>query len=282
MDVTVQNQSLARISEPTIASRVVKGPTVCVRYLAMNMQKESMKDLKDRQAIQYAVNKKDFQTAYGGPLFGPVVNSIIPPATAGFKDVTLYEAPETGDPEKAKALLAEAGVSNLNVTLASSDTERASAASTAIQAALKNVGINVTIKKIPGANYYTTIQNDAQAPELMTAGWCADWPASSSILPPVMGPDNPIDPTKHNTNNYSRYQNPEAWAEMKRIQSEITDPDEAATAWADLNEKIMEEAPLVPTTNDGGVYVTGSKLTADGVTPTFGGEIDLLKVGVKQ
>lgn len=282
IDVTVQNQSLPRLSEPNIKDRVVRGPSICVRYLAMNLLKPSMQNLKVRQALEYAVNKVDFQTAYGGPLFGPVVNSVIPPATAGYKPVEHYKAPETGDPEKAKALLAEAGVSGLKLTLASADTARASAAAVAVQNSLKQVGVDVTINKIPGANFYTTIQNNAQAPELMFAGWCADWPSSAAILPPVLGPDSLLSPKAPNTNNYSRYNKPESIAEMKRIATEITNPEEAAAAWAALNDKIMLEAPLIPLTNDGGVYVIGSKLTKAEITPTFGGEIDLIKIGVKQ
>ena len=53
-----------------------------------------------------ALNHPNIAAIHGleDPLFGPVVNSAIPPATAGYKDVTLYEAPETGDPAKAKEL----------------------------------------------------------------------------------------------------------------------------------------------------------------------------------
>jgi peptide/nickel transport system substrate-binding protein len=281
-DVTVQNQSLPKITQPNVADRIIKGPSICVRYVAMNFLKPAMQNVKVRQAIEFAVNKKDFQTAYGGPLFGPVVSSVIPPATAGYKPVEDYKAPETGDPEKAKQLLTEAGVSNLSVTLAAADTQRASAAAVAVQNSLGLAGIKVTIKKIPGDNYYTTIQNNAQAPELMLAGWCADWPSSSAILPPILGPDNLLAPKGPNTNNYSRYNSDTANAEMKRISTEVTDPDQAASDWANVNEQIMKDAPLVPTINDGGVYATGSKITNAEITPTFGGEIDMVKIGIKQ
>lgn len=281
-DVTVQNQSLPKITQPAVKDRVVKGPSICVRYVAMNFLKPELQNVKVRQAIEFAVNKKDFQTAYGGPLFGPIVNSVIPPATAGYKPVEGYQAPETGDPTKAKQLLSDAGVSNLKLTLASSDTTRASAAAVAVQNSLKLAGIDVTIQKIPGANYYTTIQNNAQAPDLMLAGWCADWPSSSAIVPPILGPDNLLAPKGPNTNNYSRFNDAGVNAEMKRIATQVTDSKQAATAWADVNQKIMDSAPLVPTINDGGVYVVGSKLTGLDITPTFGGEIDLLKVGVKK
>jgi peptide/nickel transport system substrate-binding protein len=280
--VTVQNQSLGKLQQPDVKDRVVSGAGICVRYVAINMQKPAMQDVRVRQALQYAVNKRDFQTAYGGELFGPIINSVIPPDAAGFRDVTLYEAAPTGNPEKAKQLLAEAGASNLAITLDSSDSVRATAAAVAVQNALQRAGITVTINKIPGANFYTTIQNDAQAHELMTAGWCADWPSSSSILPPVFGPDNMLQPSRPNTNNFSRYQNNEVWAEMRRISTEVTDEAEAAEAWADLNERVMQDAPLIPTINDSGVFVHGSKVTNVVISPTWGGYIDLVKIGVAQ
>jgi peptide/nickel transport system substrate-binding protein len=283
MDVTVQNQSLARIQDPQVADRVVQGPSLCVRYVALNLQKPVFEDVRVRQAMQYAMNKTDFQTAYGGPQFGPVVDSLITEKTTGYRpDFDPYEAPPEGDPDRARELLAEAGQENLSLTLASADTERSRAAAQGVQAGLKRAGINVTIEVIPGDNYYTTIQNDAQAPELMVAGWCADWPSPASVILPVLGPDNLLEPSTHNTNNFSRYNNAEAWAEMRRIATDIADPAEAAQAWADLNETIMQESPLVTTINDGGIYVTGEKLTNLQTTATFGGEIDLLYVGVEQ
>jgi peptide/nickel transport system substrate-binding protein len=280
--VTVQNQSLGKIQQPNVKDRVVSGSGICVRYIAINMQKPAMQDVRVRQALQYAVNKTDFQTAYGGELFGPVINSVIPPDAAGYRDVTLYQAPPTGEPEKAKQLLADAGASNLAITLDTSDSVRATAAAVAVQNALKRAGIDLTINKIPGANFYTTIQNDAQAHELSTGGWCADWPSSSSILPPIFGPDNMLAPTRPGTNNFSRYQDNEVWAEMKRISTEVTDEAEAADAWAALNERIMQDAPVVPLTNDSGVFVHGSKVTNVEISPTWGGYIDLIKVGVAQ
>ena len=63
-------------------------------------------------------------------------------------------------------------------------------AAEAAQAAWKRIGVNVDIQKIPGDNYYSTQQNDASATDLITAGWCHDWPSLSTIVPPVFGPDS--------------------------------------------------------------------------------------------
>ena len=280
-DVTVQNQSLARTQQADVRNRVIEGPSTCVWYLALHTQKAPMDNLKVRQAVQYAVNKQDYQTARGGEAFGEVANSPIPKTLPGYRDVPLYQAPPTGDPARSKQLLQEAGVTNPKVTIAASDTGKGLAAAEAAQASLTAGGFDATLKKLPAAAYYTTIQNDAQAPEIMNAGWCPDWPSSSSVLPPILGPDSLISPDKHNTNNYSRYNNKANWAEMGRIATQVSDPAQAGEAWAALNEKIMQDAPLVPIMADAGIWVTGSKVTNKVITPSYGGEIDLVRVGVQ-
>lgn len=281
MDIQVQNASLARVVEPSIASRVVEGPSNCVRYIALNMSKPPFNNLKLRQAAQFAINKDDFATARGGERFGTIANSVIPKDLAGYKDIALYQAPDAGDPNRSKQLVAESGIASPKVTLATADQGRGLAAAEAVQASMNNAGFQVELRKIPGDNYYTTIQNDAQAPEMMQAGWCYDWPSASTVVPPVFGPDNIQAPKKHSTNNYSRYNNREHWAEMKRIASEVTDPAQAAEQWSALNDKIMAESPVVPTFADGGVYLRGSKVTNAQISKSNGGEIDLVKVGVQ-
>ncbi len=211
-----------------------------------------------------------------------MVTSIIPPGIAGHRSVELYAAPETGDVDKAKALLAEAGVSGLKLTLAASDAASEAAIAIAMQNSLQRVGVEAVINRIPNDRYFTTIQKDADAPELMFTSWCPDWPSPAAILPVVFGPDNLTAPERPNPDNFSRYDKPAVNVEMRRIATELTDPNKAAAAWADLNHTIMQDAPLVPLTNLGSVFAIGSNLTGAETTSTFGGEIDLLKIGVKQ
>ena len=273
--------SSTRITEPDVSGRVVRGPSHCVYYLAMNLQKPAMQNPLVRQALQYAVDKQGYRSASGGPLSGPVVSTVIPPGIAGHRPVDHYRAPDTGDPDKARALLSAAGKSGLTLTLAASDSESDGAAAVSMQSSLGRVGVDLAVNRIPDDRYYSTILKDADAPELMFASWCPDWPSPAAILPAVFGPDNLTAPERPGPDNLSRYHNPAVNTEMRRITTELTDPNEAAAAWAALNDTIMRDAPLVPLTTSGGIFVIGSNLTGAETTSTFGGQIDLLKIGVR-
>lgn len=81
-------------------------PGLNVGYLSYNVQKKPLDDVKVRQALTYAVNKDAIiKAVYQGA--GVAAKNLIPPTMWGYNDdVQDY----TYDPEKAKALLKEAGL----------------------------------------------------------------------------------------------------------------------------------------------------------------------------
>ncbi len=76
-----------------------------VFYLAMNMDKKPFDNLKVRQAFAHAINRERIvKNFYGG--MATTAATMLPPSLWGH-DSTLQPYPY--DPEKAKALLKEAG-----------------------------------------------------------------------------------------------------------------------------------------------------------------------------
>lgn len=85
-------------------------PGLNVGYLSYNVQKKPLDDVKVRQALTYAVNKDAIiKAVYQGA--GVSAKNLIPPTMWGYNDdVQDY----TYDPEKAKALLKEAGLEKVS------------------------------------------------------------------------------------------------------------------------------------------------------------------------
>jgi peptide/nickel transport system substrate-binding protein len=80
---------------------------------------EAFKDLKVRQAFNYALNRADVVRGLGGPDSAIPSNEILTSTIVGYNNENPYPTPEDkGDPEKAKTLLAEAGESDLSVNVA--------------------------------------------------------------------------------------------------------------------------------------------------------------------
>ncbi|GAB2594805.1 ABC transporter substrate-binding protein [Kribbella endophytica] len=275
----VQPQNLAKLTQANVKDRVVEGTDVCRRYIAFNQQKPLLKNQKMREALTYAFDKTAYITARGGDKLNVAVDSVVPDSMEGYRKNTAFEAPLTGDLEKAKAALAEAGYKGEKLQLGASDaTDISIKAAEAAQAAWKKIGVNVDIKKIPGDNYYSTQQNDASATDLITAGWCYDWPSLSTVVPPVFGPDNSA-PGKAAQNNYGR--SPIGWDKMNEI-PKIADQKEATTAWSDVLDEAMKTFPLVPISADNNIYVFGGNITGATANSDIGGLPDLTKIALKK
>jgi peptide/nickel transport system substrate-binding protein len=77
-------------------------------YYLINTRQKPLDDIRVRQAMAHAIDRKKVAAASGG-LFDPLGGTIVPPSTFGYTD----QVPDYPyDPQKAKQLLAEAGFPN--------------------------------------------------------------------------------------------------------------------------------------------------------------------------
>ncbi len=110
-------------------------------YVSMNTEKAPFNDVKVRQAINYAIDRENLvQVCFDGE--AEVNSNICSKSRFGYSDDQFQY---TYDPEKARALLAEAGITvpyDLGELLVA---EKYSNIATVIQNDLKAVGLNVTI-----------------------------------------------------------------------------------------------------------------------------------------
>ena len=155
-------------------------------YAYLNTVVKPMNNVHCRIAIEYAANKVNLQTAYGGPIAGGAIASTVsPPNVVGHKSFDLYEAisKPQGDPAKAKQALQACGQPNGFTTGIGyrSDRPKEVAAATALQQALSQVGIKTTLHGFPAGTYYANFcgvpkyvhQHDLG---ICFGGWAPDWP----------------------------------------------------------------------------------------------------------
>jgi peptide/nickel transport system substrate-binding protein len=149
-----QIQVIDNLSNPADATqfegnssfKIVHGPTNGKIQLTLNNGSGPLKNVLVRQAIAYAIDKQSILKTVGGG-FGTVIGSDTVPGdpwySAGYAKTYAY------DPARAKQLLAQAGyASGLSLTLTLPPYGYATQAGPLIQAYLKKVGINVTIKDV--------------------------------------------------------------------------------------------------------------------------------------
>jgi ABC-type transport system substrate-binding protein len=114
--------------------------------LMVNPEREQLRDVRVRQAISYAIDREAInQAAYSG--LATATGVPVPENSIAYSPE--LEIPTTADPERAKALLEEAGATNVSVSItyaANNDTDRLT--SEVIAANLQAVGIDAQLNPV--------------------------------------------------------------------------------------------------------------------------------------
>jgi peptide/nickel transport system substrate-binding protein len=133
--------------------QVIVGTTEGETILAMNNARAPLDDIRVRQAIACAINRPDI---IDGAMFGygTPIGSHFAPHHPDYVDLTGLSA---HDPEKAKALLAEAAAGPITLRLALPPTPYARRGGEIVQAQLAAVGIQTQITNMEWAQWLETV-----------------------------------------------------------------------------------------------------------------------------
>ncbi|KFZ81981.1 ABC transporter substrate-binding protein [Amycolatopsis sp. MJM2582] len=251
---------LAQIqANPSAKSRVVTSESGALAYLTLNTQRGKLVDPKVRQAFQYAVDKAAYQVASAGnaQLAGDIATTLITPGLQGREQFDLYPAPPSGDPEKAKKLLAEAGLPNGldGLVLATRNENSYPEKAAAIQAALARANIKITIKALDEDTYTSEVDTKGISDyDLTLTSWQPDIPSANANIQPLFQSTE----IGNGGVNESRYANPEVDRLITEAQATL-DPAEAGKKWAALDKKILSDSPVVPLIYTRNSFLHGSK-----------------------
>lgn len=206
-----------------------------VGYMGVNNNSEKLKDVKVRQAIFYALNKDELNTAgYLSTDYYDNVYSILPPQNPfATEDVEKYET----DVEKSKALLQEAGVKELKLNLAfTSDDPVQTIQATLIQQQLQKAGITLELAGGDGAAMFAEMgKPDTTKYDLFMGGY-------------IMGNDPDLYSSLFNSDgsaNYFKYHSDAADALFDEGAVAL-DPAKRKEIYADLQKKIAADATFYP------------------------------------
>jgi peptide/nickel transport system substrate-binding protein len=126
---------------PPAGGKLINLPGPLFTWMGMNTDNPKLKDIRIRKAIQRAIDVDSvIAGAYGGD--APKAHGVIPLGILGHRDSSKYSY----NPDEAKDLLKQAGVSNLSLSLValSAEAEQVAAAQI-IQANLADVGIEAKV-----------------------------------------------------------------------------------------------------------------------------------------
>ncbi|GAB2729489.1 ABC transporter substrate-binding protein [Streptomyces bullii] len=229
-------------NDPSLKSRYYKIPAPGINYMAINTGR--VKDIKVRQAIEYAVDKTTARGAFGGSAYGDYATSVLAPGIDGHKNFNLYSSNPAGDLTKAKALMKQAGDPKLTMSLAVENTPTQEHFADAVKTALAEIGITVNISPIDKNSYFSTVDNVKNQYDLTWGDWIADWPNASTVLPTLFD-GRQIKKLPQSNNNLSYLNDPKINAQIDRI-GRMTDIKQRNAAYGELDEQIMKDAAVVP------------------------------------
>ncbi|MBP2323018.1 peptide/nickel transport system substrate-binding protein [Kibdelosporangium banguiense] len=241
-------------------SRLVTSESGALAYLALNTERGKLTDPKVREAFQYAVNKAAFQVASAGnaQLAGDIATTLITPGLVGREQFDPYPTKPEGDPNKAKELLAAAGLPNGldGLILVTRNENGGPEKAQSIQAGLAAAGIKVTIKTLDEDAFTAEVQTKPNPDyDLVLESWQPDIPSANANIQPLFQ-STEIGGGGFNT---SRYNKPEIDKLITEAQATV-DPNEAGRKWAEIDKKILADSPVVPLIYTRNSYLHGSKV----------------------
>jgi peptide/nickel transport system substrate-binding protein len=239
----INPDDVARIQRhPALSLRT--GPGMNVGYMALNMTKKPLDDVRVRRAIAHAIDKQAMVKAFfAGGTLGMAAKNPLPPSVWGYNDAV---KDYTYDPAEAKRLLKEAGLPNgFKLTLWALPVARpympqGQRTAEAIQADLERVGIDVTITTFEWGTYLDKLSKGDHQAALI--GWNGDNGDPDNFLYTLLDANNA---RAGSASNYSFYKGQavhELLTKARRV------PDQASrTALYERAQLIIhDDAPMVP------------------------------------
>ena len=209
-----------------------------VGYLAFNTEKPPFDQKLVRQALNMAINKQSIlDVVFKGA--GSIAKNPIPPTIWSYNDdVKDYDY----DPEKAKAMLAEAGVSGLKTNIWAMPVQRpynpnARRMAELIQADWAKVGVEAEIVTFEWGEYLKRSKNGEHDTVLL--GWTGDNGDPDNFMYVLLGCDAAKD-----GGNRARWCNEEFDSTLRQAKK-VTDQAQRTTLYEKAQVIFKEEAPWV-------------------------------------
>jgi ABC-type transport system substrate-binding protein len=236
---TLPPSELPRLKrDPGYRERLRITPIGTLYYIFMNVRLKPFDDLRVRQAVCYAIDKRALLKVWAGQ--GVVANEILPPEFSAFQPLDLYPGPNLA---KARELLAEAGYPDgFKVDFHSQNIDPWPRVCEVVQAQLRQVGIRTTIRLFDTSVYYQLIGRPAERVPMGLSGWYQDYPDPSNFIDVLF---NGQRITAVHNNNLSHYDHPE----VNRLIGETLrtmDPEVRQQNWRRLDRMITADAPILP------------------------------------
>jgi len=267
-------------------SQLQINPFMATSFLFLNMHAPPFNQLRVRQAVNLALDRRQIVTGYGGPLAAQPTCQILPPQLPGYRRYCPYTRHPTADgrwhgPDLARArrLVAASGTAGMKVTVWNGPGLQATIDETRdTVTALRQLGYHASVRLLPASTYYAYTNDSRNHAQVIDGGWSTDYPSSDDFIGkltcgyfvPGNGPA---------TTDDSEFCDPafdEQVAHAAALQA--TDPLAAAALWAQLDRELTDLAIWLPTVTSNETDLISQRIGNYLYNPVWGALIDQLLI----
>jgi peptide/nickel transport system substrate-binding protein len=245
-------------------------PEFAVEFAHVNTHRAPFNDVRVRQALNYAINRRTIVQLYGGPSFAtPTCQPILPglPGYRRYCPYTLHPRPNgvwsAPDMARARRLVAESGTRGERVDVWGQTDEPyiPRAVPAYFATVLRSLGYRVHLHNVPSATISNAMRRHFQLS--VDGDWLAAYPDPSSYIPQFFSCDG--------GNNGGYYCSPPLDRQMQQAsQLEINSPARAAATWTSIDRQLTDNAAWVPTVSEREVDLVSRRLRNYEYNPVWG------------
>jgi peptide/nickel transport system substrate-binding protein len=220
--------------------QILTQPGLAVLGVALPVEHKPFDDKRVRQALNYAVDKKNLDKY----VFSNEAAPMKAPTPVVEWGTTTSLKPFDQDIAKAKQLLAQAGFGNgLKLTMWVYNTTRGynpaggSRLGTALQADFQKAGVDVTLQQLEWTAYLSKVRSKSLS-EMALTGWSGDNGDPDDFLSPLYGTSGIP------TNNQAHYSNPAVDKVLNQARG-LADHSRRTQLYQQVEKTIWEDAPWV-------------------------------------
>jgi peptide/nickel transport system substrate-binding protein len=228
------------------------------RGISLDTQSKPFDDINVRKAVIAGFDRAALRLARGGEAAGPIAQHYIPPGIQGHDEAGGLDAP--GDPDFMrnakgdKARMARyfqaAGMSSgryegdETVLMVADSAEPERSVAQIAEQQLRDMGFKTRLRLLERSTVLTKFCGvPGSGVDMCTGmGWLKDFPDAQTMLDPTFNGDNIL---PANNSNWAELDVASLNADMKRAKL-VTDVDDRARAWADVDKGIVAQAPAIP------------------------------------
>jgi peptide/nickel transport system substrate-binding protein len=217
-------------------------------YVPMNTRLAPFNNLKARQAVNYAVDRKAALRLFGGVNLGQPSCTILPAGFPGHVDYcpytknpgTKWSAPDLA---KAQQLVKESGTAGQKVAIVVQDDAVNRAIGTYLQSVLNKLGWKASIKVLSNNVQFTYIQNTKNHVQISLSQWYQDYPAAADFLY-ILDSCGSFHPGSDTSINIAGFCDKKIQAQMDKAEAlGATNPAAANKLWGQIDKQVTDLAP---------------------------------------